>query len=49
MSRNEFFQRILTQLGEIQSALNTLRATVKEEIQENHAPALDKEERRNFS
>ena len=33
MSRYEFFQKILTQLNEIQTALNTLRATIKEEIQ----------------
>jgi tRNA(Ser,Leu) C12 N-acetylase TAN1 len=35
MSRFEFFQKILTQLNEIQTALNTLRATIKEEIQKN--------------
>ena len=33
MSRYEFFQKILTQLNEIQTALNTLRQTIKEEIQ----------------
>lgn len=41
MSRYEFFQKILTQLKEIQTALNTLRATIKEEIQkdaQNHNP-----------
>ena len=33
MNRYSFFQKILTQLNEIQTALNTLRATIKEEIQ----------------
>ena len=33
MSRYAFFQKILTQLNDIQTALNTLRATIKEEIQ----------------
>jgi hypothetical protein len=32
--RYEFFQKILTQLNEIQTALNALRETVKEEIQD---------------
>jgi len=32
MNRYEFFQKILTQLNEIQTALNTLRAQIKEEI-----------------
>lgn len=32
MTRFEFFEKILTQLNEIQTALNTLRATIKEEI-----------------
>jgi len=44
MTRYEFFQKILTQLNQIQTALNTLRATIKEEIQ-NDAPTHDKEER----
>jgi len=47
MSRYEFFQRILTQLNEIQTALNTLRATIKQEIQ-NDAPMHDKEERQDL-
>jgi len=33
MNRYEFFQKILTQLGEIQTALNTLRDEIKKEIQ----------------
>lgn len=32
MSRYEFFKKMLTQLNEIQVALNTLRASIKEEI-----------------
>jgi len=47
MTRYEFFQKILTQLNEFQTALNTLRATIKQEIQ-NDAPAHDKEERENL-
>jgi len=47
MSRYEFFQRILTQLDDIQTALNTLRVTIKEEIQ-NDAPTHDKEERKDL-
>ena len=43
MSRYEFFQKILTQLNEIQTALNTLRQTIKEEVQ-NDAPTHDEEE-----
>jgi len=35
MNRYEFFQKILTQLNEIQTALNTLRDAIKEEIQNN--------------
>jgi len=31
--RFKFFQKILTQLNKIQTELNTLRATIKEEIQ----------------
>jgi hypothetical protein len=46
MNRYEFFQKILTQLEEIQTALNTLRATIKQEIQ-NDAPKQGKEERKN--
>jgi len=34
MSRYKFFEKILTQLNEIQVALNTLRATIKEEIKD---------------
>lgn len=45
MSRYEFFQKILTQLNEIQTALNTLRATIREEIQNDRAPAHNKDER----
>ena len=33
MNHYEFFQKILTQLNEIQTALDALRATIKEEIQ----------------
>jgi len=47
MNRYEFFQKILTQLTEIQTALNTLRGTIKEEIQ-NGAPTHDKEERKDL-
>jgi len=47
MSRFEFFQRILTQLNEIQTALNTLRVTIKQEIQ-NDARAHGKEERKDL-
>jgi len=32
MTRYEFFQKVLTQLSEIQTALNTLREAIKEEI-----------------
>jgi len=32
MNRYEFFQKVLTQLSEIQTALNTLRDAIKEEI-----------------
>jgi len=45
MSRYEFFQKILTQINEIQTALNTLRATIREEIQNDRAPARNKDER----
>lgn len=34
MSRYKFFEKILTQLSEIQVALNTLRAAIKEEIKD---------------
>lgn len=44
--RYEFFQKILTQLNEIQTALNTLRSTIKDEIQ-NDTRAHGKEERKN--
>ena len=47
MSRYEFFQKILTQLNDIQVRLNTLRATIKEEIQ-NDASTHGKEERKNL-
>jgi hypothetical protein len=47
MNHYEFFQKILTQLNEIQTALNTLRATIKQEIQ-NGARARGKEERENL-
>ena len=47
MSRYEFFQKILTQLNEIQTALNTLRSTIKQEIQ-NDTPTHDKEERKDL-
>ena len=47
MSRYKFFEKILTQLNEIQVALNTLRQTIKDEIQ-NAAPTHDKEERENL-
>lgn len=33
MSRYEFFQKILTQLNDIQTALNTLRQAIKDEIE----------------
>ena len=33
MSRFEFFQKILDQLDEIQTALNSLRLNLKKEIQ----------------
>jgi len=46
--RYHFFQKILTQLNEIQTALNTLRAMIKEEIQNDHAPAHDEDERENL-
>ena len=45
--RYHFFQKILTQLNEIQTALNTLRATLKQEIQ-NAAPTHDEEERKDL-
>ena len=45
MTRYEFFQKILMQLNEIQTALNTLRATIKQEIQ-NDGRGHAKEERR---
>ena len=32
MNRYEFFMKILTQLDEIQTELNTLRVAIKEEI-----------------
>jgi len=47
MNRYEFFQKILTQLNEIQTALNTLRAAIKQEI-ENDASTHDKEEKENL-
>ena len=34
MSRYEFFQKILTQLNEVQTALNTLYVQIKEEIKD---------------
>ena len=33
MTRYKFFQKILTNIEEMQEALNTLRATIKREIQ----------------
>ena len=33
MTRFEFFQKILTQLEDLQTTLNALRETVKEQIQ----------------
>ena len=33
MTRYEFFQKILTQLETLQTTLNSLRETVKEQIQ----------------
>jgi len=47
MTRYEFFQKILTQLNEIQTALNTLRSTIKDEIQ-NDARTHGKEERKDL-
>lgn len=34
MSRYEFLQKILTQLDDLQVAINALRETVKEQIQD---------------
>lgn len=34
MTCYEFFEKILTQLNQIQTALNTLRVTIKEEIKD---------------
>ena len=34
MSRYEFFQKILTQLNDLQVAINALRETVKKQIQD---------------
>jgi len=32
--RYAFFQKILTQLNEVQTALNTIRATIKEHLKD---------------
>lgn len=37
MTRFEFFQKILTQLETLQTTLNSLRETVKDQIQEDVA------------
>ena len=45
MTRFEFFQKILTQLEDLQARLNILRDTVKEEI--NFASSTAKEQNQN--
>ena len=37
MSRYEFFQKILTQLEALQTALNSLRETIRKEIQDEES------------
>jgi len=34
MNRAEFFQKILTQLNEVQARLNTIYATIKEQLKD---------------